>query len=379
MKIQDIQTYVISQVLNNGESFAFSQGWYNSRTIMLLKITTDDGIIGWGEAFGPAFVNKAFVDIYFKPMLIGKDPMDSEVIWELLYNKFRDHCTKGNAIEAISAIDNALWDLKGKAFNLPVYKLLGGKVRERITPYATGMYRRVLPTQCGELIEDALKYVEQGFRAIKIKIGFGIDDDVMAVREIRKAVGDKVKIMVDANHAYNASTATLLSRRMEEYDITWFEEPVPPEDINGYIEVKSKTNIPISGGECEFTRYGFNELLSKRAVDIVQPDCNVTGGISEFRKIAVLASVHNIQCYPHIWGSALALHTGMNCAFALPDFPNALMPSEMYLEYDRTPNIFLERLAKEPVKIIDGFVYPPEKPGLGIDVDEELIKKYEIK
>jgi len=379
MKINKVETFVVSQDLENGEKFAFSQAWYNKRTIMLIKITTDDGIEGWGEAFGPAFINKTIIDDYMADMILGQDPMDTEVIWEQLYNKFRDHCQKGNAIEAISAVDIALWDIKGKAYQLPVYKMLGGTSREKIKPYATGMYRNKIPTIVSELVREAEGYIEQGFEAIKIKIGFGVEDDISTVRQIRKALGDDVQLMVDANHAYNARTAIKLSRSIEEYDIAWFEEPVPPEDIDGYVEVKAKTNIPVSGGEAEFCRFGFNNLLKNRAVDIVQPDCCVTGGISEFKKIAVLASVNNIQCYPHVWGSAIALATGIHCAFSLQDFPHKLVPEDMMLEYDRTTNIFREELSKDPVTITDGFILPPEKPGLGLDVDEDLIKRYQIR
>jgi len=379
MKIKRVEAFVVSQTFNNGDKFAFSQAWYDKRTIMILKITTDNDIEGWGEAFGPAFINKTIIDDYMADMVIGKDPFDSEVIWEKLYNKFRDHCQKGNAIEAISAIDIALWDIKGKALNLPVYKLLGGTPRASIKPYATGLYRKKIPTDVKDLVQEAQEYVQQGFKAIKIKIGFGIEDDINTVYQIRKALGDDIQLMVDANHAYNASDAIRLSRKIEEYNIGWFEEPVPPEDIEGYIEVKGKTNIPISGGEAEFCRYGFNYLLKNRAVDIVQPDCCVTGGISEFKKIATLASIYNIQCYPHIWGSAIALATGINCAFFLQDFPFKLVSKDMMLEFDRTKNIFREKLSKNPIMIQDGYILPPTKPGLGIEIDENLIRQYRVR
>lgn len=379
MKIKNVEAFVVSQKFEKGDRFAFSQAWYNSRTIMLLKITTDNGIEGWGEAFGPAFINKTIIDDYMAGMIIDRDPLDTEVIWEKLYNKFRDHCRKGNVIEAISAVDIALWDIKGKALKLPIYKLLGGTPRERIKPYATGLYRKELPTVIDDLVKEAEDYIEQGFKAIKIKIGFGVDDDIKTVREIRRAIGDNIQLMVDANHAYNASDAIRISRNIEEYNIAWFEEPVPPEDIEGYMEVKSKTNIPVSGGEAEFCRYGFNNLLRKRAVDIVQPDCCVTGGISEFKKIAVLASIYNIQCYPHVWGSAIALAAGINCAFFLQDFPYKLVSEDMMLEYDRTTNIFREKLSINSVAIKDGYILPPDKPGLGIEIDEDLIKRYRIR
>lgn len=378
MKIKDIKTYIVSQQLAGGESFAYSQYWYNTRTIMLLKMETDEGITGWGEAFGPAAVNKAIIDNVYKPIVIGRDPFDSEVIWDELYNKLRDHGQKGITVEAISAIDIALWDIKGKALNLPVYKLLGGAPRSRIMPYATGLYRRDVPDIVNELVKEAVGYAEQGFKAIKLKIGFGIENDLLAIKEIRRAIGDGVLLMVDANHAYNANNAIKLSRKMEEYNIFWFEEPVPPEDIAEYLEVKAKTNIPLAGGEAEFARYGFYNLLHSRAVDIVQPDCCVTGGISEFKKISTLASIHNIQCYPHIWGSAIALYTGIHCAFSLPHFPPSLNPDEVLLELDRTPNIFREKLAGREPEVKDGYIDIPDGVGLGIEIDEELIEKYKI-
>ncbi len=378
MKIKSLETIIVRQHLEEGMKFAFSQAWYNARTIMLLKITADNGIVGWGESFGPAFVNQVIIDRYFKDYLIGKDPLDTEVIWEDLYNMMRDHCQKGNAIEAISAVDIALWDIKGKFFDQPVYKLLGGTCRKRLRPYATGLYRNELPTNLKDLTDEAKRYVTEGFKAMKLKIGFGIEDDIAAVIAVREVIGNGIMLMVDANHAYNAATALRICRAIEHCDITWFEEPVPPEDIDGYLEVKSKTTIPISGGEAEFTRYGFNNLLGRRAVDIVQPDCCVTGGISEFRKIAVLASINNIQCYPHVWGSSIGLFTAINCAFALPDFPNKLVQEDMMLEYDRTSNIFRDKLAKEPLILKGGYILPPVKPGLGIEIDEELIKEYRI-
>jgi len=378
MKITKLTTYIVKQQLDGETSFAYSQAWYNSRVILLLKVETDEGITGWGEAFGPAAVHKAIIDNVYAPLILGRDPFDGEVIWEELYNKLRDHGQKGLSIEAISPIDIALWDIRGKAAGLPVYKLIGGASRDRIMPYATGLYRQKCADIIRELTKEAAGYAERGFRAIKLKIGFGIEDDLKTVKAVRNAVGPDILLMTDANHAYNAVSAIKLSRKMEEYDIFWFEEPVPPEDLDGYAEVKAKTHIPVAGGEAEFTRYGFHRLLEKRAVDIVQPDCCVTGGISEFKKIVTLASVYNTQCYPHIWGSAIALQTGIHCAFSLPHFPPSLSPAEVLLEYDRTENIFREKLSRNPLVIRDGYVYLPEGAGLGLDIDEELIEKYKI-
>lgn len=378
MKIKEVNTYVVSQKLGE-ERFSYSQAWYNSRTIMLLEIVTDDGITGWGESFGNAFVNKTIIDSVYAQCILNEDVFATERIWESLYNKMRDNGQKGCSIEAISAIDIALWDLKGQYTHMPVYRLLGGCRRDYIVPYATGLYRGESADVVEELIKEAVGYAEQGFRAIKMKIGFGLEKDIISIRRVRQAIGKEIKLMVDANHAYNASSAIYLSRSIEEFDIGWFEEPVPPEDIEGYIELKNKTNIPVAGGETEFTRYGFNRMLAKRAVDIVQPDCCVTGGISEFVKIAALATIHNIQCFPHVWGSAVALRAGINCAFALPNYPDSLNPQEMYLELDRTPNIFREELSPMPY-ILDGQGHMPieEFEGLGLHIDKKLIEKYRV-
>jgi len=377
MKITDIEAIVLEQKLNDADSFSFSQHKYSSRVVCIVKITTDEGIIGWGESFGPAIVNKTIIDNVYASLVIGMDPFDTEVIWEKLYNKLRDHGQKGVSIEAISAIDIALWDIKGKALNMPVYKLLGGTFRKRIKAYATGLYYRD-DRKIGKLEEEAEKYMKKGFKMLKIKIGFGIDYDKALVKAIRRVIGKDVSLMVDANHAYNSMTAIKVAEAIEKYNIYWFEEPVPPEDIDGYCEVKSKINIPIAGGEAEFTRYGFNRLLTRRAVDIVQPDCCVCGGISEFRKIVTMATIHNIQCYPHVWGSSIALYTGINCAFSLPDFPYSLFPEDVLFEYDQTPHIFRDKLSFEKPRFANGYIEIDNKCGLGFDVDESIIKKYRV-
>lgn len=379
MKITEVETFVVRHELGPEAQFCYSQAWYNDRTLLLLRLRTDDGLEGWGEAFGPALPHKATIDSLYTPYLLGRDPFDSDAVWTHLYNKLRDHGQKGLAIEALSAVDIAMWDLKGKRTGLPAYKLMGGSHRAGILPYATGMYRRKEGFDVESITSEARSYVASGFKGIKIKIGFGYEYDVATVRAVREEVGPDIMLMVDANHAYNAVTAIKIGRAIQDYDLAWFEEPVPPEDIEGYKEVRRALEIPVAGGEAEFTRYGFYRLLHERAVDIVQPDCGVTGGISEFLKIATLASVHNIQCYPHVWGSAIAVRTGIHCCFALPDFPPSLYPGPALLELDRTPNVFRDKLSKaEIVQDCSGMILPPTTPGLGVEVDMDLIDNHRI-
>lgn len=376
--IRRVDAYVVRHDLEPHEQFEYAQNRYNDRTVLLCRITTDSGHEGWGESFGPSLIHKTTIDSVYAPLVVGRSPFDSEVIWDTLYNTLRDHGQKGLAIEALSAIDIALWDLKGKITGLPVWALMGGKHRDRVMPYATGLYRRGSKDELRLLVEEASQHAERGFRAMKLKLGFGLEYDLAAVKAIRAEIGDDIELYVDANHGYNASTAIDLGRRMEPYDIGWFEEPVPPEDIEGYREVKAALSIPIAGGEAEYTRFGFHRLLSARAVDIAQPDCTVTGGISEFQKIVTLATVHNIQCYPHVWGSAVALHAGLHCALALPEFPPRLYSADSRLELDQTANVFRDRLAGERFSMKDGFVTAPTKPGLGIEIDTDLIEHYQI-
>jgi D-galactarolactone cycloisomerase len=379
MRIKKVTTYALEYELPENEQFAFSQSWTRMRTCLICKIDTDDGLTGWGEAFGPAQIHKTIIDRYYAPFLINKDPFDSQVIWENLYNMFRDNGQKGVTIEALSAVDIALWDLKGKSIGRPVYQMMGGSVRDKIEPYATGMYRRYTKEEISECVSEASSYVKKGFRAIKIKIGFGVKYDVRIVEAIREKIGKNIAIMVDANHAYNSTDAIRVGKALEPYDISWFEEPVPPEDLDGYKNVREKLSIPISGGEAEFTRYGMQHLITRRCVDIVQPDCTVTGGLSEFSKIVTLCTIANVRCIPHVWGSGIALMTGIHAAFSLPDFPPALEPATTFVEYDQTPNIFREKIALGIPEIKDGWIEAPQKPGLGIEIDQKLIQEYTVK
>lgn len=377
MKIKECKTYIVSQKLGD-KSFCYSQAWYNTRTILLLEVITEDGISGFGEAFGNAFINKSVIDAVYAPRIKGRHIFDSECIWDDLYNAIRDNGQKGSYIEALSAVDNALWDLKGKYAHLPVYQLMGGARREKIIPYATGLYHSNSETLEKDLVSEAVSYAEAGFRGIKMKVGFGVENDIHMVREVRRAIGDEIMLMVDTNHAYNAMTAVRLARGIEPYDITWLEEPVPPEDLEGYRQVKAATSIPIAGGEAEFTPYGFKNFIDARAADILQPDCSITGGLTAFRRIMTLAKLQNIQCYPHVWGSGVAVAVGLNAAFAMPDFPESLNPAPVYFELDRTENIFREEINNNQLKIVNGYIECPQFEGLGIDINRELIARYQI-
>lgn len=379
VRITAVERHILRAELR--EPFAYSQGWFRARTALIVRVRTDQGIDGIGECFGPPEPSAAILDHLYGPALAGSDPLDNEVIWERLYVLLRDHGQKGSAIEALSGVDIALWDIKGKAAGLPAAKLLGGAFRTRVRAYATGFYRRGgLLGKEAELVREAEEHARTGFRAMKIKLGFGLDDDRRALRAVRRAVGEDLSLMADANHAYDAPSAIRLGRELEEARYGWLEEPVPPEDIEGYRRVHDALDIPIAGGEAEFTRFGMRRLLADRLLDIVQPDCCGTGGLTEAKRIAALAGAFGIRTIPHVWGTRIAMAAALHLIASLPPTPSALVPTEPLLEFDCSEHPLRERVVLEEIRLEDdGTVSVPEAAGLGVTLDEEFVKRESIR
>jgi D-galactarolactone cycloisomerase len=379
MRIKRIETHVLRVALSNGEAFAYSQSWYDCRTAMIVEIECDDGTTGCGEAFGPPFVNAATIETVYKPMLLGRDPLDRDTLWLEMYNKLRDHGRKGSVIEALSAVDIALWDIAGKHFGVPVYRLLGRHYRDRVEAYATGLYRKRTADNTAALVDEARTYAGQGFRAMKIKIGFGPAYDLEITRAIREALGPGIRLAVDANHAYDVSTALRLCDSLEPLGIEWFEEPIVPEELEGFRQLRARTSIPISTGEAEFTRWGFRDLIAAKVVDIVQPDCCVVGGLTEALRVADLADAWHVRCVPHVWGTGVAIAVALQLLAMIPPCPPSLYPIEPMLELDRTANVFREELNRNGYDLSAGVVKIPDLPGLGVDLDRKVLEKYRIR
>ncbi|HZB39154.1 MAG TPA: mandelate racemase/muconate lactonizing enzyme family protein [Beijerinckiaceae bacterium] len=373
MKIAAVNTYVLSADLET--PFAYSQAWYATRMALIVEVVADHGLSGFGEVYGPPRPNRGVVEAY-APLLVGEDPFAIERHWQRLYNHLRDHGQRGLAIQALSGIDIALWDLKGKALGLPVHVLMGGPIRERVRAYATGLYRRDRPDHEAYLREEAASYVEAGFTAMKLKTGWGVAEDVRLTRALRDEIGGEVELMVDANHAYDAVDALAYVRKVEDLDIGWFEEPVAPEDYDGYREVKAGGTIPVAGGECSFTRYGFRRLLTERLVDIAQPDTCAAGGLSECKKIADMAQAFGVRYVPHCWGTGIARAAALQLLAVLPHNPPGLHATEPLLEFDMSEHPIRDAVTTEPIVQEDGFVRVPTGPGLGIEVDRATLERF---
>lgn len=380
MRITDIKTHVLSTPLD--VEFAFSMGWVKRRSTMIVELVTDDGITGWGESLchglQPPDIAATIVHSALKPLVVGEDPFDVDVLWERMYNRTRPFGQKGAVPNAISAIDIAIWDCLGRALNKPIHKLLGGAWRTDVQPYATGFYRRRGVAYPADAVDEARRHLSKGFTAMKLKIGFGVEDDIAYVHAVRDAIGPQPLLMVDANHAYPVGAARRLLKAFEPAKIHWFEEPISPEDIDGYKELKSLTDIYLAAGENEFTKIGFREWVSRRAVDILQPDICSAGGFTECRKIAALAQAWHTPIVPHVWASGIGLAASLQWLATLPPAPLALNPIEPMLEYDQSDHPFRQDLIFGAITMQDGRVRIPDGPGLGVEIDRRVLERYAI-
>jgi D-galactarolactone cycloisomerase len=386
MKIRSIDTFILRTPLGE-KRFYSSQAAFPERNSLLVKITTSDGLVGWGEGgqYGPPDPPAACIRHVLGPQLIGREADQPVRIFEDLYAFSRDFGQKGTYIEALSAIDIALWDLWGKSLGRPVHALLGGAFRSRVLAYGTGCYYpdyyRDTARMMKELEAEARGYREAGMTAIKMKVGLlpiGLDAERVAL--VREAIGPNASLMADANHAYNSASAIRMGRALEKHNVLWFEEPVPPEDRQGYRRVRDAIDVPVAGGEAEFTRFGFRDLLLGECLDIAQPDLCCTGGFTEWQKITALTTSFGVLTIPHVWGSGIAVGAALQALATAPPMPftaaGVPLQNEPMVEYDRTHNPLRDDLLTERFRLVDGAIEVPSGPGLGVEIDEDQLRRY---
>ena len=373
MVIADVRAHVLEAPLSKPFAWAFNST--SVRQACLVEIVCEDGTTGWGECFGPARLNAAVVGA-FRPLLLGKDALATELIWQTLYNHFRDQGQKGLIVTALSGVDIALWDIRGKRFEAPIHVLMGGPLRRQVHAYATGTYRLETGDPLDYVVEEVKAYVREGFSAVKLKIGFDVAADIALIRAVREATGPDAGLMLDANHGFDAIEAIELGRAVADLDIGWFEEPVVPDDLDSYVEVRRGQPIPVAGGECEFTRWGFSEVFRRRAMDIIQPDTCAAGGLSECKKIADMAAAFGIRYLPHVWGTGVGLAAALQLLAVLPHSPLRLTPREPMLEFDRSEHPFRQAILTDAIEHERGIVRIPEAPGLGVEVNRAEVARF---
>ena len=358
---------LVADVTGSISGFRFL-GW------LVVEIECDDGTIGIGNAALSPHATKTTIDTYLKPLLIGTDPLDSEYIWQSMYRRTLPFGRKGIGMVAISAVDLAVWDAKGKILGQPVFKLLGGRTKPKLPVYASRLYSQPLDT----LFEEAKAYAEQGFSAVKIRFGWGpkdgldgINRNLALVRTTREAVGDSVDIMADAYMGWNLEYTKRMLRLLAPFNMRWLEEPVIADDLNVYAELRAMNLTAIAGGEHEYTLSGFRQALDLKAYDIVQFDVNRVGGITAAKKIADLCEANDVLVIPHA-GQMHNYHVSMS-SYAAPIseyFPE--VPVEVGNE------LFWYIFKGEPTPK-DGFIDLDEAvPGLGVAINEEGLKRFTV-
>jgi len=325
----------------------------------------------------PPQIAAAAIESALAPLLVGEDPRQLEPLWQRMYMRTRDYGMKGAVMAAISGVDIALWDLAGKALGQPVWRLLGGAHRERVQIYATGFYRVKGQGEAPRLADEARQRAAEGYRFLKIKLGFGVADDLEVMQAVARAIDGKgLRMMIDTNHAYGVADAVRLGRALAPHDLRWYEEPVAAEDLAGYRELRGKLDVPIAGGENEFAAWGFRSLFEARAVDIAQPDVCASGGFTACRHVAALALAHGVQVNPHVWGSSVGQVASLHLIASLPVANPSLFADEPIFEYDCSAHPFRESLIDKPLRHRDGWLALPEGPGLGIEVDRKALERF---
>lgn len=376
MEVTAVRAHPLAYPLGDGNAYGSARGTVERRVTTLVEVETADGTVGWGEAFGPPRTMATLIDELLADLVVGMDPYAVESLTERAYTGLYHFGASGLVQAAISGIDVALWDVLGRAAGEPVYRLLGGPTRTTVTPYASTMYVTERERDPAEPIAAA---VEEGFTAAKIKIGRSIDEDVERTRVAREELGEDAFLMVDVNGNYRPDQAIRLADALAPYDVTWLEEPVPPEDVAGYRTVRSAVDVPIAGGEAVYGRFDFETLLDERAVDVVQPDVCKCGGLSEARLIAGMATTANVAVSAHCWTGAVGLAATLQYAATLPRYPHLTNePEPHFFEVDRADNALREDIVEEPLDPAGGTLSVPDDPGLGVEVDRDALERYRV-
>ena len=370
MKITGVKTFGLHHDVPT--SSGPSTFYYRSRSALLVRIDTDEGLVGWGETAVMSGV-RAVIDEQLAPLLIGSNPMAYRSLWHSMWGP-----NFGNGV-ALGGVDMALNDLRGKFLGLPVSELFGGRMRERVAAYASTMNYIEGKNPLEHYPDEAADMVGRGFRALKMRLGGqSLFDDVAAAEAVRSAVGPSVKLMADGNGAYTMHTAIQMGRELERLSFYWFEEPLPQStpDYAGYEVLTEKLDIAIAAGEGLTSRGMFKEVVARRAMDIVQPDISLCGGIAEAIFVAELARLWGMQCMPHCWGGGLLIAATVHLLSLMPNASWSRYTEEPMLEIDMQENPFRVELLTEPMSFSDGFITVPQGHGLGVTIDEDKVEFY---
>jgi L-alanine-DL-glutamate epimerase-like enolase superfamily enzyme len=352
--------------------------WMGPVGDVVVEVHTDEGITGVGHGNWATGAIETIVEETLSKLVVGEDPRRRERLWDMMYRATIPFGRKGAAIEAISAVDLALWDIAGKELDKPVYELLGGPEKEEIPCYASNLH----PVDFEKLEREAIDYVEKGFDAMKLRFlhgpeagRSGMKENEEIVKTVRDAVGHDIEIAGDAYMGWSVRYAKKMTRRLEPYDMAWVEEPVIPDDVDGYAEVREAAPMPISGGEHEFTRWGHKELLERDAVDILQPDVHRCGGLTELQRIDALASSRDVPVIPH---SGTNPHLHFIAASANSPMAEYFPIPEWYEERREDDSTYADAIYANPPNAEDGTIPLPEGVGLSAEINREALEHFAV-
>ena len=377
MKIERIEVRFVEAELDR--PFGWSQRWTNTRSVIVVKVITDDEIVGWGETYGSPDSVPGIATI--AKIAIGEDPSHIGKIWHKLHRaSYQNHVFAKSGVNAISAIDTALHDIVGKSSGRSASDVLGGRIHDSIPVYATGLYY-VDDYALPPLLDEATGYVERGFSGMKMKVGaLPLREDAARVAATREAVGPDVRLMFDANESYDPATAITFANMVADNDLTWFEEPCASRDDRANKLVQEKSPIPTSGGESLATRWEFAPRLANRTFDIVQPDICSVGGPSEMHRVGLMSQVFGVKFNPHFWGTGISFAAALHSLAVQPigqiGQTNIPYQNESVLEFDQTPHPIRENLTDPFFTQSDSRVDVPTAPGLGVEVDESILLRF---
>jgi D-galactarolactone cycloisomerase len=367
-----VETFPLEHALSDG-GYGSAKGIVASRVCTLVKITTSDGVTGWGESFGHPRHTAPFLHT-FAGQLVGA-PVDTreQFLLKALEHNYVLGQTGGPHLAALSGLDIALWDAQARTYGVPVSHLLGGAVRDAVPAYASTGY--VTPHRdLGEFREQMQRSADEGFTAVKIKVGSSLAEDRARTQIARDTFGPDATVMIDYNGSGSPDTVRRSLRAVLDLDPYWVEEPLPPVDHTGWDVIRD-CGVPIAAGETLATRYGFRDPIAQRRYDIVQPDLTKCGGFTEARAVAAMAVAWNVRITPHCWGTGLAEAAVLQLLAHLPDMPyGATGSTPQFLEFDRGDNPLREAVLTTPIRAKDGIVDIPAGPGLGVDVAEDTVR-----
>jgi len=370
MKITDVRAYAVSFPIPAANRVALGIGTAVKRDAVVVKVTTDDGLVGWGEAHhGRAHTAVAkLIETTLRQLVAGMDAHDVNGVWERMYRfQLASHGMGAGACLAISGIDMAIWDIRGKALGMPLFRLLGGR-RKPIPAYAGGVSLGYQPP--AQLVDEARRSIEAGYKAVKLRVGDSPARDIERMRAVRKAFGEQLVILTDANIGYRVEDVRRVMPAMDELGVGWLEEPFPAHDYRSYREARTFGRTPLAAGENHYTRFEFDRVIEDGAITILQPDLSKCGGITEALRIAALASAWKLPIHPH------SSMTGLNHAASIHFL--AAIDNGGYFEGDVSrANKFRDELVSNPGAVDrEGNVWPLEQPGIGLEVDEAFLSAH---